>query len=109
MKTNKIIAIFIIIIISSIGGYFAYSHYQKVNLAQQYYDKGEYKKASDLKVGNISEKAITLNIAKNWRNDIGNNEDLYITIMLVYDEIEAFKNIDGAYANKLETYYQNIA
>jgi len=109
MKSNKIIAVFIVIILSMFGGYFVYKHNQKVNLAQYYYDTGDYKKASDLKVGSISDKAIMLNIAKNWRNDLGNAQDLYITIMLVYDEIKANEKTDNDYANKLEVYYKGIA
>ena len=109
MKNSKIIIVFIVIIIAMFGGYFVYKHNQKVSLAQYYYDTGDYKKASDLKVGSISDKAIMLNIAKNWRNDLGNAEDLYITIMLVYDEIEANEKTDSDYANKLGVYYKSIA
>ena len=109
MKNTKITVIFIVMILSMFGGYFVYKHNQKVNLAQYYYDTGDYKKASDLKVGSISDKAIMLNIAKNWRNDLGNAQDLYITIMLVYDEIKANEKTDNDYANKLEVYYKGIA
>ena len=109
MKNSKIIIVFIVIIIAMFGGYFVYKHNQKVSLAQYYYDTGDYKKASDLKVGDISEKSVTLNIAKNWRSDLNNPEDLYITIMLMYDEIQANKEKDIEYVNKLETYYQSIA
>ena len=109
MKSNKIIAIFMSVIIVIFGGYFIYSHTQKVNLAQHYYNIGDYSKASDLRVGGISDKAVMLNIANNWRNDLQNAEDLYITIMLMYDEIQANKEKDIEYVNKLETYYQSIA
>jgi len=109
MKTNKIIILFISIIIVMIGGYFVYSHNQKVNLAQHYYEIGEYKKASDLKIKSISDKVRMLNIAQNWRSDLGNDEDLYTTIMLVGDEIKAYKNTDSNYVDKLEVYYQSIA
>ena len=109
MKSNKIIAVFVVIIIAMFGGYFVYNHNQKVSMAKYYYDIGDYKKASDLKVGSISDKAIMLNIAKNWRNDLGNAQDLYITIMLVYDEIKANEKTDNDYANKLEVYYKGIA
>ena len=109
MKNNKIIVVFIVMVITMFGGYFVYNHNQKVNLAQYYYDIGEYEKASDLDIGDVSDKAIMLNIAKNWRNDLGNAQDLYITIMLVYDEIKANKKTDNDYANKLEVYYKGIA
>jgi len=109
MKSNKIIVVFIVIIITMFGGFYAYNHIQKVSLAKHYYDIGDYKKASDLKVGDISEKSVTLNIAKNWRSDLNNPEDLYITIMLMYDEIEANKEKDIEYVDKLNTYYENIA
>jgi len=108
MKTNKIIVIFIVIIIAMSGGFFAYKHNQKVNLAQYYYNIGDYQKASDLKVNNISDKSKMLNIAKNWRNDLNDDENLYITIMLISSEINLNKKVDISYVNKLEIYYKGI-
>jgi len=108
MKTNKIIGIFIVIIIAISVGFFAYKHNQKVSLAQYYYNIGDYQKASDLKVNNISDKSKMLNIAKNWRNDLNDDENLYITIMLISSEINLNKKVDTSYVNKLEIYYKSI-
>ena len=90
------------------GVFFAYKHNQKVNLAQYYYDIGDYQKASDLKVGDVSDKSKMLNIAKNWKNDLNDDENLYITIMLISSEINNNKKVDVSYVNKLEIYYKGI-
>lgn len=109
MKSNRIIIVFIGLVIAIFSGYFIYSHNQKISLAQYYYDTGDYKKASDLNVKDISDKARLLNLAKNWGNDLNKKEDLYITIMLVSSEIQINKGKDSTYADKLEVYYKNIA
>ena len=109
MKSNKIIIVFTIMIIAMLSGYFIYNHYQKINLAQFYYDNGDYSKASELKTGNISDKSRMLNLAKNWTNDLNSNEDLYIDIMLISSEIDINKGKDDVYVDKLEVYYQSIA
>lgn len=96
-------------IIAMLSGYFIYNHYQKINLAQFYYDNGDYSKASELKTGNISDKSRMLNLAKNWTNDLNSNEDLYIDIMLISSEIDINKGKDDVYVDKLEVYYQSIA
>jgi len=108
MKTNKIIMIFIVIIVLMSGGFFVYKHNQKVNLAQYYYNIGDYKKASDLKVGDVSDKSKMLNIVKNWRDDLNDDENLYIIIMLISNEINLNKKVDISYVNKLEIYYKGI-
>jgi len=109
MKSNKIIAIFMLVIIVTFGGYFIYSHTQKVNLAQHYYNIGDYKKASDLKVGDISEKSGTLNSAELWRMDISDDFiTLFMTIQYIGGEIEENKN-DKIYVNRLKVYYKQIA
>jgi len=109
MKSNKIIAIFMLVIIVTFGGYFIYSHTQKVNLAQHYYNIGDYKKASDLKVGDISEKSGTLNSAELWRMDISDDFiTLFMTIQYIGGEIEENKN-DKIYVNRLKVYYKQMA
>ena len=98
-----------LVIIVTFGGYFIYSHTQKVNLAQHYYNIGDYKKASDLKVGDISEKSGTLNSAELWRMDISDDFiTLFMTIQYIGGEIEENKN-DKIYVNRLKVYYKQIA
>jgi len=111
MKNSKIIIVFIMIIITSISGFFVYNHNKKVSLARYYYDIGEYQKASDLKIGEISDKARILNLAKNWRDNIeyGDNQGIYITVMLISSDINKYDKTDNDYVNKLGLYYQNIA
>lgn len=70
MKNNKIIVVFIIMIVAMFSGYFAYNHNQKVSLAKYYYDVGDYKKASDLKVEDISDKASSIINAMSWEEQI---------------------------------------
>lgn len=110
MKPTKIIIIFIVIIVAMLGGYWVYNYNQKVSLAQHYYNIGDYKKAYDLDMGRVSDKALVLNNSKNWRMDLERDvEALYVVIMIIYDEIEANEKTDSVYANKLGVYYQEIA
>lgn len=52
------------------GGYFVYNHYHKVSLAQYYFDIGEYEKASDLDVGDISRNASSIVSAMGWKEEV---------------------------------------
>ena len=98
-----------LVIIVTFGGYFIYSHTQKVNLAQHYYNIGDYSKAYNLKVGDISEKSGTLNSAELWRMDISDDFiTLFMTIQYIGGEIEENKN-DKIYVNRLKVYYKQMA
>jgi len=120
MKTNKIIVVFIGVIILMSGGFFTYNHNQKVNLAQYYYDIGDYKKASNLKVSNISNKASSIINAMNWEEDVNKyvkyNDETYLilfdtTISNIYTENLLLEHGSGDKNNVdvLNKYYKEIA
>ena len=120
MKSNKIIVIFIVIIIAMFGGYFVYKHNQKVSLAQYYYNIGDYKKASDLKVGDVSNKALSIVNAMDWKDDINKylkyNDKFYLdmfdlTISNIYSANLLFKHGvgDKDEIDILNGFYKDIA
>jgi len=105
MKSNKIIVIFIVIIIAMFGGYFVYKYNQK---------------ASDLKVNNISNKASSIINAMNWKEDVNKyvkyNDETYLvlfdtTISNIYTENLLLKHGLGDKNNVdiLNKYYKEIA
>jgi len=120
MKTNKIIVIFIVIIIAMSGGFFVQKHNQKVSLAQYYYNIGDYKKASDLDVGDVSSKALSIVNAMDWEDDVDKylkyNNKTYLllfdtTISNIYSANLLFKHGvgDKDEIDILNEYYKEIA
>jgi len=120
MKTNRIIVVFIVIIIAMFGGYLVYNHNQKVSLAQYYYNIGEYKKASDLKAGDVSDKALSIANAMSWEEDVSKylkyNDKFYLdmfdlTISNIYSAKLLFKHEvgDKDEIDVLNGYYKEIA
>ena len=120
MKNTKIIVIFMVIIIAMFGGYFVYKHNQKVSLAQYYYDIGDYKKASDLKVGDVSSKSLSIMNAMDWEDDVNKylkyNNKTYLllfdtTISNIYSANLLFKHGvgDKDEIDILNGYYKEIA
>lgn len=119
MSKNKIIIIFVALVIVISCGFFFYNHQQKVSMAQFYYNSGDYKKAADLKIRDISKKADELNNAKNWRSKLiyggndklynlqVNGDTLYLNILSIHDAI--LYNDDKTFVSKISPYYKEIA
>jgi|GEM_PF-2020121 len=109
MKNNKIIIIFIAIIVFTSSGYFYYNHQQNVNTAQHNYDTGNYQKAGNSNVGDVSRKSKTLSAMGNWKSSYYDADSLDNIITLIYNEMETYKTSDTSYFDKLNVYYQEIA
>ena len=109
MKNNKIIIIFIAIILAMSGGYLVYNNNQKVSSAQYYYGIGDYKKASDLAVGEVSDKASILLRMSDWKSHGKDVLSMSSYISSLDSEINYIKPNDDKFINMLKSYYQDIA
>jgi hypothetical protein len=102
------------------SGYFFYKHQQKVNMAEYYYNRGDYQKAADLDVGDISSKALSIVNAMDWKEDVDRyfkyNNEIYLllfdtTISNIYSANLLFKHGSGDkdVVDILNGYYKEIA
>lgn len=90
-------------ILAIVTGGVIYSN-EKVKLAQDYYDKGEYKEAADLNVGEISNHARVLYAIVSLTTSAGDKKTqrLLSDITLIHNEI---KNSNTAYKVSNKDYF----
>lgn len=108
MKNKTIIIVFLVVIIVMSGGYFYYNYQQKVSMAEYYYSIGDYQKASNMNIGEVSKKALALFNASKWEKDKKDSESLYTDILLINAEKKINKN-DENFNSSINVYYKEIA